>query len=102
MYVARIVGTVVCTKKAEKLTGLKVQIVQPLNMVTLRGEGNPAVAVDAVGAGVNEVVLVVTGSSARQTTITEGMPVDATITAIVDSMEIDGRKTFDNSRKEEN
>ena len=59
MYAARIIGTVVCTRKDEKLKGLKMQVVQPVNLLTLKDEGKPAVAIDAIGAGVSEIVLVV-------------------------------------------
>lgn len=95
MYAARIIGTVVCTRKDEKLKGLKMQVVQPVNLLTLKDEGKPAVAIDAIGAGVSEIVLVVGGSSARQTILTSNMPVDAAIMAIVDYIYIEGKKVFD-------
>lgn len=101
MYAAKIIGTVVCTRKEEKLNGLKMQVVQPVNLLTLQNEGNPVVAVDAVGAGLNEIVLVVGGSSARQTAVTTNMPVDATIVAIVDYIDIYGKKVFDKYKREE-
>jgi ethanolamine utilization protein EutN/carbon dioxide concentrating mechanism protein CcmL len=93
MIFARVVGTVVCTRKDEKLVGTKLLLVQP---VDLKGQpkGNQLVAVDVVGAGEGEVVLVVQGSSARQTRSTEGNPVDCTIFAVVDSIEQDGRPVF--------
>lgn len=95
MYAARVIGTVVCTIKEEKMNGLKLQIVQPISLLNLTDEGKPAVAVDAVGAGISEIVLVVGGSSARQTVRTANMPVDATIMAIVDYIDIEGKKVFD-------
>ena len=67
MYAAKVIGTVVCTRKDEKMNGLKMQVVQPVSLLTLRDEGKPVVAIDAVGAGSSEIVLVVGGSSARQT-----------------------------------
>ncbi len=94
MYAARVTGTVVCTRKDEKLQGLKMQVVQPVNLLTLQEEGKPVVAIDAVGAGLSEIVLVVGGSSARQTGRTNNTPVDATIMAIVDLIDIQGRRVF--------
>ena len=95
MYAARVIGTVVCTRKDEKLNGRKLQVVQPVNLLSLENEGKPAVAIDSVGAGLDEIVLVVGGSSARQTAVTANTPVDATIMAIVDLIDINGSKVFD-------
>jgi len=94
MQLARVVGTVVSTQKSEKLVGLKLLIVEPVDMRTLESTGNPMVAVDAVGAGEGEVVLFVAGSSARLTQRTKDLPVDATVMAIVDYVEMDGGRTF--------
>ena len=55
MYAARVVGTVVCTSKEEKLTGLKMLVVQPVNVLNMINDGKCAVAIDAVGAGHNEM-----------------------------------------------
>ena len=86
MILARVIGTVWATRKDEKMNGLKLQIVRPVDLQYREKEGF-LVAVDAVGAGVGEVVLVVQGSSARQTKATENKPVDATIMAIVDKLD---------------
>ncbi|MCD6497569.1 MAG: EutN/CcmL family microcompartment protein [Deltaproteobacteria bacterium] len=94
MQLARVVGTVVSTQKSEKLVGLTLLIVEPVDMRTLESTGNPMVAVDAVGAGEGEVVLYVAGSSARLTQRTKDLPVDATVMAIVDYVEMDGGRTF--------
>lgn len=99
MYAAKVIGTVVCTTKDEKLNGRKLQVVQPVSLLTLQYEGKPAVAIDSVGAGLNEIVLVVGGSSARQTAVTTNTPVDATIMAIVDLIDIDGNTVFDKGRR---
>jgi microcompartment protein CcmK/EutM len=88
MYLARIVGTVVATRKDERLEGCKLLIVQPLDTAG-RDSGNPVVAVDTVSAGYTETVLVVTGSSARMTTRTKDSPVDAAIIGIVDTISLD-------------
>ena len=100
MYAARIIGTVVCTRKDERLQGLKMQVVQPVSLLNLQDEGKPVVAIDAVGAGPSEIVLVVGGSSARQTTRTNNRPVDATIMAIVDFIDIQGRRVFTKGEQE--
>ncbi|MHB1394534.1 MAG: EutN/CcmL family microcompartment protein [Clostridia bacterium] len=101
MYAARIIGTVVCTQKEEKMNGLKMQVVQPVSLLNLQDEGKPVVAIDAVGAGISEIVLVVGGSSARQTALTANMPVDATIMAIVDNIDISGKQVFNKYNKGE-
>ena len=95
MYAARIIGNAVCTCKEQKLVGLKLLVVQPISLLTLKNEGKPVVAIDAVGAGESEVVLVVGGSSARQTAVTANMPVDATIMAVVDYIDINGKQVFE-------
>lgn len=94
MIICKVVGSIVSTTKAEKLKGKKLLIVQPLDMKTIEEDGKPLVAIDTVGSGVGEVVLLVSGSSARQTEITNGVPVDAAIVGIVDQIEIQGALTF--------
>jgi microcompartment protein CcmK/EutM len=89
MFLAKVVGTIVATHKEASLDGLKFLIVRRLD-----GEGQEidsyAVAADAVGAGLDEVVMVASGSSARQTRLTDNRPCDAVIMAIVDSWEVGG------------
>ncbi|MFH0980943.1 MAG: EutN/CcmL family microcompartment protein [Planctomycetota bacterium] len=89
MLLAKVVGTVVSTQKEPSMDGLRFMLLQPLDP-----EGQPAgahvVAVDAVGSGTGEVVLYATGSSARQTVVTDKRPCDAVIMAIVDQWEVDG------------
>lgn len=98
MLFARVVGNVVCTRKDEKLVGTKLLLVQPVD--TEGGaKGNVLVAVDVVGAGEGELVLIVQGSSARQTRSTEGNPVDCSIFAVVDYIEKEGEIVF--SKKED-
>ena len=101
MYAARVIGTVVCTTKDEKLNGRKMQVVQPVSLLNLQDEGRTSVAIDAVGAGISEIVLVVGGSSARQTAVTNGTPVDAAIMAILDYIDVEGKRVYDKHKREE-
>ena len=88
MMIGRVVGSVVSTRKNEKLIGSKFMIVEPLANT---GENRRMVAVDNVGAGIGETVLVATGSAARIGCDCESAPVDAAIVGIVDSgTELDG------------
>lgn len=87
MILGKVVGTVWATRKDAQLVGMKFQIVQEVELdYSLKDKF--VVAVDSVGAGVGEVVLVAQGSSARQTELTNKKPVDAVITAIVDKLDI--------------
>jgi len=87
MQLAKVVGTVVSTRKEQSIEGLKLLLVKPLDDEG-RETGNPVVAADAVGAGIEEVVLIAAGSSARQTQATDKRPVDAVVMAIVDSWNV--------------
>ena len=93
MLFARVVGNVVCTRKDDKLIGSKLMIVQPVGLDD-KPRGNVLVGIESVGAGEGELVLLVQGSSARQTSKTESTPVDCTIFAIVDTIEKDGKTVF--------
>jgi microcompartment protein CcmK/EutM len=84
MQLARVVGTVVATRKEESMQGIKLLVVRPLDEEG-RESGNAIVSADAVGAGPDEVVLIAAGSSARQTVVTDKRPVDSVVMAIVDS-----------------
>ena len=87
MNLAKVVGTVVSTQKEQSLEGLKFLILQKVDLDGNDIDGS-IVAVDAVSAGVGEMVLYASGSSGRQTEITEKKPCDAVIMAIVDSWEV--------------
>ena len=89
MLLGRVAGTLVASRKDEGLAGQKLLLVRELG-VDGRETGGHVVAVDAVGAGVGEVVLWASGSSARQTEATRDRPCDAVIMAIVDSWSVDG------------
>jgi len=93
MLMGRVVGTVVSTRKDEELVGLKFLLVKQLD-VELNELDKFVVAADAVGAGMGEVVLYASGSSARQTVQTKDRPVDATIMAIVDSYDVMGKLVY--------
>jgi len=94
MQIAKVTGTVVSTNKSEKLMGLKLLIVQPLDIETMAEKGSLSVAIDAVGAGEGEVVMLVGGSSSRQTSVTDGKPVDMSIVAIIDNIDVKGKRVF--------
>ena len=94
MILARVCGQVVSTRKSENLEGFKILIIQPLDMETIEPKGAPVVSLDKVGAGEGEVVVAVSGSSARQTKQTDAKPTDNSIVAIVDSVNINGVCTF--------
>ena len=88
MEIGRIIGTLVATRKHERLVGRKIQIVQPLDHHGEKPRGDPYVAVDAVGAGVGERVVIVRGSGARHGLSNDQTPVDATIIGIIDHIDI--------------
>lgn len=90
MRLGRVIGSVVATRKDAGLEGTKLLVVENLSL-DLAPEGGYVVAVDAVGAGADEVVLYCSGSSARQTAITKDRPVDAVVMAIVDSFDAHGK-----------
>ncbi|MDR3353731.1 MAG: EutN/CcmL family microcompartment protein [Synergistaceae bacterium] len=100
MQLARVKGTVVSTNKTEKLNGLKLLIVKPIDIETFDEKGSLVVAIDTVGAGEGEVVMCVGGSSSRQTSITDGKPVDQSIIAIIDSVDISGERVFEKFKAE--
>ncbi len=87
MLLGKVVGTVWSTRKDEKLVGSKFLIVKQLDLKN-QLKDSFIIAVDSVGAGVGEVVLCASGSSARQTEQTKNKPVDAVIMAIVDKLDI--------------
>ncbi len=97
MYLARVVGTVVSTRKEPTTEGLRFMLIRQCG-VDGQPDGATLVAADAVGSGVGEVVLYASGSAARQTTLTDGRPVDAVIMGIVDEVELGGSPQY---RKDE-
>jgi ethanolamine utilization protein EutN/carbon dioxide concentrating mechanism protein CcmL len=93
MNLGKVSGTVVSTRKEETMDGLKLLLVKYVDSDG-KETGGQVVAVDAVGAGPDELVLVASGSSARQTKATDKRPCDAVIMAIVDSWDVDGTTKY--------
>lgn len=87
MLLGKVVGTVWATRKDTKLDGLKLLLVQHIEL-DYSLKKSYVVAADTVGAGVGEVVMLTTGSSARQSKMTEGKPVDAVVSGIIDKMDV--------------
>ncbi len=99
MFLGKVIGTVWSTKKDEKLVGAKFLIVRKLDL-DLNEKSEFVVAVDSVGAGEGEVVLVATGSSSRQTHFTQDKPIDAVIMAIVDKLDISIKQLIEDNADE--
>jgi microcompartment protein CcmK/EutM len=87
MLVAKIVGTVVATRKDPRLVSNKLLLARPVDP-SGKAEGNYLVAVDTVDAGVGETVLIVSGSSARMASGMKDTPVDAAVVGIIDSIDV--------------
>lgn len=89
MLLAEVVGTVVATQKCEAMVGLKIQLIQPLDPRTSKAFGDLEVAIDVVGAGKGEMVIITCGSSARIAVNKENCPIDAAIIGIVDQLDVE-------------
>lgn len=100
MQLAKIIGSMVSTRKCERLEGLKLLVAVPVDMETMQEKGAPFVTVDTVGAGEGEIVMWAGGSSSRQTDLTTAKPVDSTIIGIVDFVDIEGRRVYAKSEAE--
>ncbi len=88
MQLCKVIGTVVSTRKDDGLVGYKLLVVE-VDAIHANRAGERLVAVDYLGAGIGERVLLTTGSGAR-TTLREGVPTDATIVGIIDSVAVEG------------
>jgi microcompartment protein CcmK/EutM len=100
MFVAKVTGSVVATQKVDTMTGHKLLVVEPYRLDgndrgRLVTTGRTFIAVDTVGAGEGEYVLITQGSSARLTPETKNLPIDAVIIGIVDTVRVDGQSVFD-------
>ena len=98
MLLGKVVGTVVSTQKDPGLTGYKLLVVQCVD-IGMKLTPIYVIAADAIGSGMNEMVIVVQGSSARIAERTQNKPVDAAIIGIVDSVEVEGKRVFEKFRK---
>ena len=99
MFVARVTGSVVATQKVASMTGQKLLVVEPYRVDErsrdrLVPTGRTFVVVDTLGAGLDEMVLVCQGSSARLTPETDKLPIDAVVIGLVDSVDLGGRMVF--------
>lgn len=93
MLLGRVTGTVVASQKEPLMEGLTLLLVRQLGIDNTES-GGYVVAVDAVGAGVGEVVMYASGSSARQTGVTQNRPCDAVVMAIVDTWDVEGEPVY--------
>lgn len=98
MQLAKVIGSIVSSRKSERLQGLKLLVAVPIDMDTMQEKGAPFVTVDTVGAGEGEIIMWAGGSSSRQTDMTTGKPVDSTIIGIVDYVDVLGERKFDKAR----
>ncbi len=99
MFLAKVTGSVVSTQKVDEMVGQKLLVVEPLRVDEkkrdrLQGTGRTFIAVDTVGAGEGEVVLIVQGSSARFTPDTKTLPIDCAIVGIVDRVTVESDSIF--------
>jgi len=99
MFVALVTGSVVATQKADSMTGHKMLVVEPYRLDEktrdrLVSTGRTFIAVDTLGAGEGQFVLVTQGSSARLTPETKSLPIDAVIIGLVDTVRIEGKEIF--------
>jgi microcompartment protein CcmK/EutM len=98
MILGRVVGTVVSTRKEPKIEGIKFLLLEKIDPPSLKGKGDFVVAMDSVGANLGEIVFYAAGSSSRMTTVTQNKPSDATITAIVDAIDVGGEYVYHKGR----
>lgn len=104
MFIARVTGSIIATQKAVSMTGHKLLVVEPYRLAAAEPDGSGRdrlvttgrtfIAVDALGAGEGEFVLVTQGSSARLTPETKSLPIDAVVIGLVDAVTVDGNDVF--------
>lgn len=104
MFVAKVIGSMVSTQKVDSMTGRKLLVVEPYRLDEARkgmkSAGRTFVAVDTVGAGEGELVLITQGSSARLTPETKNLPVDTVIIGIVDSVHVEQGCVYSKEHRE--
>jgi ethanolamine utilization protein EutN len=99
MFIALVTGSVVATQKTDSMTGHKLLVVEPYRLEEksrdrLVSTGRTFIAVDTLGAGEGQFVLVTQGSSARLTPETQSLPIDAVVIGLIDSVQIEGKNIF--------
>jgi len=99
MFVAKVTGSVVATQKVDEMVGHKLMVVEPYRLdpktrKSLTTTGRTFVAIDTIGAGEGEYVLITQGSSARLTPETKNLPIDAVIIGIVDSVHVENDSVY--------
>ena len=104
MFVAKVTGSLVSTQKVESMVGFKLLVVEPYRVEATKRDslvttGRTFVAVDTLGAGVGDFVLLTQGSSARMTPETKTMPIDAVVIGIVDTVHIDQGCVYNREEK---
>ena len=100
MFVAKVTGSLVATQKVDAMRGYKLLVVEPYRLEgkareSLETTGRTFIAVDTIGAGVGEFVLLTQGSSARLTPETKNLPIDAVVIGIVDTVHVDHKCVFE-------
>lgn len=90
MKIGKVIGNIWATRKEPRLSGYKLLVVLPVDVLSEDTRLVPIVAADTIGAGVGETVIYVSGSSARSAVGDMNLPIDATVVGIVDDLEIDG------------
>lgn len=103
MFIAKVTGTVVATQKVKSVVGKKLLLVQSMGVdagppAKLVPSGRSAVAIDTVGAGEGELVIVTQGSSARLTDMTSDVPTDAVVIGIIDEIQVGGGEVYKQQR----
>ncbi len=104
MFIGKVTGNVVATQKVASVAGKKLLMIEAYNVTTdtppkLKNTGRVAIAVDVLGAGEGEFVLVTQGSSARLTEDTKNLPVDAVVVGIVDNVQVGGECLYSKTRE---
>ncbi len=103
MFVAKVIGSIVATEKVHTMRGHKLLVVEPFRLDQAKGDqltttGRTFVAVDMLGAGVDDFVLIAQGSSARFTPETQQLPIDCVVIGIVDSVHIEHQAVYNRQR----
>ena len=102
MFVAKVTGAVVATQKVESIVGYKLLVVEPYRLDNktrkkLNTTGRTFIAVDTLGAGEGDYVLITQGSSARLTEETRDLPIDTVVVGIVDNVHVDNHNVYERS-----